>query len=619
MSFISSLVDALSRTLKESCPRNSMILFALFLTLLELRKVFNGSIANYFYQQIPFVLITNVAAGMAIILVLWMFVSWALSDALRKSIFYSIYSLVLVGVLAAYQFLHKTGTLVDYKLTSYFVKNLADLTPVLLSGTDINFWVQIVGVGSAIFFLIYFDEKKYAVSNIFFGVYFGALITLFLVGCVYSQTGNDVEQKPVINSSYRGPVLSYFFGSNQIGLRTMVKPSDVVDVYQEPSIIKRETAPPNIIFVVLESTRFDAFLGMQSQIDNGDEASVLRKIFHEGRQFHNLYTSVSHTSKAMVGIHCGVFPHPVMNIVESFPEGKFFKCLPETLAGAGYNTAHFQTALGRFENRPGLANNLGFQKVVVGEDLRSGKFESIGYFGLDDMAMVQPAIDWITQQKQSYFIQLLTVGTHHPYQTPGGTFTETKEAYEDAARYSVKFLDTFFEALSQASSLDNTMVVIMSDHGEAFGEHGRYQHDMVPYEEVVHTPAVIWWPGHLQAGIDHQLRSHLDIYPTVLDVVADEWSGRLTGLSLLANEGHKNIYSLCWYTYTCMSIRHQNGLKAIYNFRNGAFEVYNLKTDPDELHNLRADYSNAELIDLFGEGLALKASMDNFYMEKTKQ
>jgi arylsulfatase A-like enzyme len=57
------------------------------------------------------------------------------------------------------------------------------------------------------------------------------------------------------------------------------------------------------------------------------------------------------------------------------------------------------------------------------------------------------------------------------------------------------------EQLKQRGMDQNTMIVILSDHGESFGEHGLFQHLNALYWEAIHVPFIIYWPGHVPAGL----------------------------------------------------------------------------------------------------------------------
>jgi arylsulfatase A-like enzyme len=57
-----------------------------------------------------------------------------------------------------------------------------------------------------------------------------------------------------------------------------------------------------------------------------------------------------------------------------------------------------------------------------------------------------------------------------------------------------------FEDLDSRGALDNTIVLLTSDHGEAFGEHGYYRHNRGLHQEMVRVPLVLWYPKKVKSG-----------------------------------------------------------------------------------------------------------------------
>ena len=242
------------------------------------------------------------------------------------------------------------------------------------------------------------------------------------------------------------------------------------------------------------------------------------------------------------------------------------------------------------KNRPGLLNNLGFQSWSLQEDF-TGNYKEVGYFGMDEMAMIDPAISWIQEQPEKPFLlSFLTVTTHHPYQTPhmdawpepGKEF----QSYLDAITHLDHFASNFYQKLQESGLADNTLLIIVGDHGEAFGKHYRRQHDVIPYEEGIHVPLYLYNPHILgNARQENGLRHHIDILPTILEVLGIQWNGKLPGKSLISTKGHSFVMSSCWYTKFCLALRTQNG-KFIYHYGRMTPEIFDLSLDSHETRNL---------------------------------
>ena len=89
-------------------------------------------------------------------------------------------------------------------------------------------------------------------------------------------------------------------------------------------------------------------------------------------------------------------------------------------------------------------------------------------------------------------------------------------------------------ALRRRHLYDNTLIILMSDHGEAFGEHGSLGHDASLFEEMIRIPLIVKLPRSLHGGVVvSEMARGVDIFPTVLDVVGLDPIPGLGGSSLL--------------------------------------------------------------------------------------
>jgi arylsulfatase A-like enzyme len=91
--------------------------------------------------------------------------------------------------------------------------------------------------------------------------------------------------------------------------------------------------------------------------------------------------------------------------------------------------------------------------------------------------------------------------------------------YDGGIHYDDARFGELIDALREAGKLDNTLVIVNGDHGELFGEHDVYSHDLALYHPLVHVPLVLHYPGHVPQGvrIDRPVQL-IDVFPTVLEV-----------------------------------------------------------------------------------------------------
>lgn len=103
------------------------------------------------------------------------------------------------------------------------------------------------------------------------------------------------------------------------------------------------------------------------------------------------------------------------------------------------------------------------------------------------------------------------------------------DGYDVGVRYADDALGTLLATLDDLGVLDDTAVLVSSDHGEAFGELGVYADHQAADEATCHIPAVLRWPG-VPAQVHTGLQYHLDVAATVLELaglaVPPSWDGR---------------------------------------------------------------------------------------------
>ena len=165
--------------------------------------------------------------------------------------------------------------------------------------------------------------------------------------------------------------------------------------------------------------------------------------------------------------------------------------------------------------------------------------------------------------------------------------------------------DLTMQLLASRGVLDNTLVILSSDNGYMWGEHGRWE-KFVPYEPSIRVPLLVRWPGHVVAGTDtSRIVSYLDLLPTMLQAAgytlpAD--APRLDGESLLQASRRTTMYAEYYVdganpnipswrmvrTATAKYVQTYNPQGAVI-----AREYYNLATDPAENTNLLGDSSTA--------------------------
>lgn len=103
--------------------------------------------------------------------------------------------------------------------------------------------------------------------------------------------------------------------------------------------------------------------------------------------------------------------------------------------------------------------------------------------------------------------------------------------YAEEVKYMDGEIGRVFDAMRASGQLDNTIVVVVSDHGQGLGDHGWAGHRVL-YQEAIRVPLLVSVPGHEQVKSVPDLVRTTDILPTILDYLGLENPNGVTGMSL---------------------------------------------------------------------------------------
>jgi arylsulfatase A-like enzyme len=172
-----------------------------------------------------------------------------------------------------------------------------------------------------------------------------------------------------------------------------------------------------------------------------------------------------------------------------------------------------------------------------------------------------------------------------------------RDVYDRKVRQADERLGTLLGSLRQKGLLDTSIVVILSDHGDEFMEHGHVDHGHSLYEEQLHTVLLMRIPGYARRqDVQAQVRS-LDLFPTIFELLGIPGPPGVDGRSLLPlMRGQPDPHARPSFAETDYRLYvHQRALrdgqyKLVLDLQDGERELYDLAADPDE----RKDISSAE-------------------------
>jgi arylsulfatase A-like enzyme/tetratricopeptide (TPR) repeat protein len=300
-------------------------------------------------------------------------------------------------------------------------------------------------------------------------------------------------------------------------------------VYKWRAVPQASAARPvNVLLVTVDTLRADA-LGAYG---NARAATPwMDRLAAGGLRFvsahaHNVVTLPSHAN-----ILSGALPyeHGVRdNAGFRFPADR--PTLATLLAERGHRTAAFVSAF-PLDSRFGLAR--GFA-VYDDAFVQAGTPSAFVVQERGAVETVERARRWIAAQGEApWFCWIHVFDPHFPYEPPE-PFASRFAA--DAYAGEVAAVDTALGPLLAPfleQPTGRTLVVLTSDHGEALGEHGEATHGVFAYESTLRVPLLVYAAPGLAAAVREDEARHVDILPTVLDVLGLPIPPGLAGASLV--------------------------------------------------------------------------------------
>lgn len=407
------------------------------------------------------------------------------------------------------------------------------------------------------------------------------------------------------------------------------RPSD--DLLYENNREAVTIAGKGVILIVADALRADAIGAYGASPHRGADATPNLDAFaRDSMVFTNAHAQASWTKPALASILSGrsVSGHNTMAKAAVLPDnlptiGTTLQVHDVTTAAVvtNYNLAReFGFARGfdefdylppaRYLGAPPEANRLAAYNVyrLARERLFRGSREARHFYrpGKDVNTTALDVLDRVGNGR--FFLWLHYMEPHDPYfGVDGRSFAKVsdphpaaadKGAMHDAYRDSVRAFDSAFGALMTALAargMANTMVIVVADHGEEFGEHGGYYHGTSLYEELLHIPLMVRGPG-LSPGANGRLARQIDIAPTVLSFLGETppeaWEGRdlINGAAAdasLAEEDHEgNVLSAITTGEAKLIVANQDNPRGL-----PPVQRYDLRHDPAEQTPLPIDAS----------------------------
>ena len=347
---------------------------------------------------------------------------------------------------------------------------------------------------------------------------------------------------------------------------------------------------PNIFLITIDTLRADHVhcYGYQKI-----QTPALDGLARDGVRFSQAFTPSPITNTSHITIMTGLLPssHGVTDF--AVPLAPAHPTWAELLHKQGYHTAAFIGAviLDSKSLAPGLDRGFDYYDNFPEHSATKSRWGRVERRGMD---VVQRAKEWLNAHNEApKFVWVHLYDPHDPYEPPAPfSLTYKDRLYDGEIAYADSALGQFISYLRKQGWYENSVIVVVGDHGEGLGEHHEDTHGIFLYDTTTHVPLLLKLPQHGYAGreVISQVRT-TDILPTILEIAGVSAPEHLDGQSLKPNFAGDETADRVAFGETDYPLRF--GWAPLRSIREDGFkfieaprpELYDLKADPKESQN----------------------------------
>ncbi len=362
------------------------------------------------------------------------------------------------------------------------------------------------------------------------------------------------------------------------------------------NLLARPVEKWNVLYIIMES------IGKQyifnTSRDNPLPMPFLKELTQKGLFFDFHYSTGNTSPRSIFSLLSGLYPSPRVQMFCTKPD----VAVPslKTFLGESYD-AFFVTpgSLDWFFPK-GFLQNSGFKEIYGYKEIPGRVVKDT--YGKNDIDAVSFFLERLKKSKDRPFLAVYySFAAHWPYVDYGEEYKIFKDTSSRLNRYynNIRMLDgqirRIFTYLEEAKLIDTTIIVIVSDHSEAFNQHpGVWVHSRDSYNENFSVPALLYQPRLFRPAKITYPTTHADIVPTLLDAMGIRYNEKLIqGESVLRGRPKRKYIFLFGNENTITTIS-MDKIKVQYSFKDKKCWAFNLNTDYAELHKLPCEQFSAQ-------------------------
>lgn len=249
-----------------------------------------------------------------------------------------------------------------------------------------------------------------------------------------------------------------------------------------------------------------------------------------------------HTSDTDFVANSSYFPMDDAAVFVRFGRDNF-NSLPKTLLKNSYSVYAYHGYTRDSWNRSVALNSLGYQKFYASNNFSKGTEINMG---LNDNTFLSETADYMKEQPKPSFSYVITLTSHSPFNITDDTkdlglnpddYPSQVAGYLEDIHYTDKAIGNFFDKLKKEGLYDDSLIVIYGDHTPSIPSFtaGTINYDATSVQSK-EVPLFVKLPNDTTSVVHQKQGSHLDIMPTILDLLGIKTNQLMFGQSLFADD-----------------------------------------------------------------------------------
>ncbi len=299
------------------------------------------------------------------------------------------------------------------------------------------------------------------------------------------------------------------------------------------SALSHAGTPPNVVIILMESMSASLMqtFGCRERL-----TPTLDSLYRCSLAFTHFYSAGIHTNHGLTATLCS-FPALMMRNLMKGTVTPHRTSIATVLHQQGYRNLFFMTHESQYDNMNAFMRTNGYDEVYAQEDYPSD--EVVNSFGVPDKYLFDYALPILRTAGEGhpFMATLLTISNHPPYIVPDWLPTSTHDPETQIVEYADWCIGHFLEQARHEAWYDNTIFVILADHGKLVGDM-----DAELPQSYNHIPCIIFGPGVAPALYDG-LATQVDVMPTLLGLLGLDYDFDGFGVDLLRTRRSRVFYT----------------------------------------------------------------------------